>query len=448
MKAVLTPAWGNAEIAKPLAERHPIMQWYDALCHYLVATIKERGKISSAPMTGAVPCFLGTAYNLYLLKHNVELQTRLLHRLKEPTQFQGAYYELIVANILIRASFTLTLEDETDGASKHCEFAAVSKKTGKRYWVEAKMRGVAGLLGRTNQDGTFDKNPLSSMIPQLNAAFKKPAIDDRLIFIDLNTEVGTLKAGKPEWGEPAIRRLERYEQKELPSGESAYVFVTNMPFHRMLNDTISNNPLATCALPFGVGIPDDFNRSGPVRVIEAYRRKQKHIDIYDICVAFQRYLLLPSTFDGSLPSEAFHGDQSRVIIGERYFFDSVDSEGLIATVTTATIVEAEKRMYVGTDTGQILTFPVSDEAIADYKENPEAYFGRLDEANANNRFNTIFELFEWLMKAYKGLSRATLLERLPDVPDRQKMTDDDLLALYCEGMAASFNQKFVADKKM
>jgi hypothetical protein len=151
MKMVLAREWGNAEIAKPIAERHPIMQWYDALCHYQVATIKERGQVSSAPVTGVVPCFLGTAYNLYLLKHNVELHDRLVNRLKDPTQFQGAYYELIVANILIRAGFTLTLEDETDGNSKHCEFAAVSKKTGKRYWVEAKMRGVAGLLGRTTE---------------------------------------------------------------------------------------------------------------------------------------------------------------------------------------------------------------------------------------------------------------------------------------------------------
>jgi hypothetical protein len=36
---------------------------------------------------------------------------------------------------LIRAGFKLELEDETDGASKHCEFSAMSK--GKKYWVEA-----------------------------------------------------------------------------------------------------------------------------------------------------------------------------------------------------------------------------------------------------------------------------------------------------------------------
>jgi hypothetical protein len=73
LKAILTPEWGNSELAKPPEEPR---------------------------------------------------------RLKDPLNFQGAYYELIVANILIRAGFTLVLEDETDGKSRHCEFAAISKHTG------------------------------------------------------------------------------------------------------------------------------------------------------------------------------------------------------------------------------------------------------------------------------------------------------------------------------
>jgi hypothetical protein len=381
-------------MAKPLAERHPIMQRAEVLSDSQKATIKERGKVASAPITGVVSCFLGTSYNLYLLKHIVELQTRLVRRLKDPGQFQGAYYELIAANMLIRAGFDLTLEDETDGGSKHCEFSAVSKRSGKRYWVEAKMRAVSGLLGKTDKDGTSDTNPLSSMVPHLNAAFKKPAKDDRLIFIDLNSEPGAIKDGKPDWGERAIKRLEQYEQKELPKNEAAYVFVTNLPFHRMLNDRLSNNPLSIAALPYGVGIRD-FNRPGHYRLSEAHRLRQKHIDAYDIGEAFQKYPQLPSTFDGSLPSETFHGDKGRVLIGETYFFEDIDAKGLIATVTSAAVVEPEKKMYIGTDKGSILSFPMSGEMLADYKANPESYFGKVQPAT-NSKVNTIFELFDWL----------------------------------------------------
>ena len=159
-------------------------------------------------MKGVVYCYLGLSYGLFLLKHNVELQERLMKRLKDPKQFQGAYYEVIIANSLIRAGFELTLEDETDEASKHCEFAAVSKKTGKRYWVEAKMRGVAGVLGKTEVDGTTNSDPTCMLSIHLNAALKKSAADERLIFIDLNADPQT-DNNMPEWMKRAVKKLMR-----------------------------------------------------------------------------------------------------------------------------------------------------------------------------------------------------------------------------------------------
>jgi SEC-C motif len=204
--------WGNAEIAKPLGERHPILEWYDALCHYQRETIRTPGEASGATVTGLVACYLGLAYSLYLLDHNVEIQERLIRRLKDRGNFQGAFYELFVANTLIRAGFELTLEDEADGIAKHCEFAAVSRRTGKKYWVEAKMKAVAGLLGQTQ--GT-NANPISRLIPHLNDALAKPAADERLIFIDLNAEPEFGTDLKPAWHDRAIKRLEQYEAREL-----------------------------------------------------------------------------------------------------------------------------------------------------------------------------------------------------------------------------------------
>ena len=99
IKRVIGSEWGNAEIAKPFERRHPLMQWYDTYCRYQQATIAKPGELSEAPITGIVACYLGLAYSLYLLDHNVELQERLIRRLKDPANFQGAYYELMVANI-------------------------------------------------------------------------------------------------------------------------------------------------------------------------------------------------------------------------------------------------------------------------------------------------------------------------------------------------------------
>jgi hypothetical protein len=81
IKNTLGHDWGNAEIAKPVEQRHPIMQWYDAFCHFQRNHQKKPDGTYVANSTGIVYCYLGLAYNLYLLKHNAELQERFIARL-------------------------------------------------------------------------------------------------------------------------------------------------------------------------------------------------------------------------------------------------------------------------------------------------------------------------------------------------------------------------------
>jgi hypothetical protein len=441
IKRKLDPEWGNMEIKKPLAERHPIMQWYEAYCRYQQSTIEKPGEVGSALVTGIVASYLGLAYSLYLLDHNVELQERLIKRLKDPSNFQGAFYELIVANILIRAGFRLTLEDETDKESKHCEFAAVSKRTGKRYWVEAKMRSVKGILGKTEKDGGPDENPLSRLIPHLNQALAKPAADERLIFIDLNDDPQFDANNKPVWHDKAVGRLERYEEKELDAGKKAYVFVTNVGFHRKL-DAIPQ----PAAAPFGLGLPD-FNRPGYYRLSEIYRKKQLHIDAFEIGDAFLQYSKFPNSFDGSLPSEIAGRKSERIIIGETYFFEDAAPGGLLATVTTAFVNEEQKKVFIGTNTGHILTESMNDTDLADFKAHPDAYFGRIVPIQKN--ITDPYELFEWFMDAQKGMSRESLLKQFADAPNIEEikqLSDKDLLAEYCELLVGAAQSKHEAKK--
>jgi len=446
LKQKLTSDWGNAEIGKRFEDRHPLMQWYDAYCRYQQEIIKKPGELHSARVTGIVACYLGLAYSLYLLDHNAELQARLLRRLKDPSNFQGAFYELIVANALIRAGFTLTLEDETNGASKHCEFAAVSRQTGKKYWVEAKMRSIAGLLGKTDKDGGSDRNPISQLIPHLNGALQKPAQDERIIFIDLNAEPELDARGKPTWHDSAIERLQRYETKELQAGVTAYVFITNMACHRRLTEE-----LMMCAVPFGLGLTD-FNRPGYYRLSDAYRQKQKHIDAYHLADALMKYAHFPATFDGTLPSEAFGANQSRIRIGESYHFEGDGDGGFIGTVSTAVVNEPEKSVYFTvTDTNgnsQIRREPMTDAQLADYRAHPDAYFGRI--MPVSKKIENRMQFFEWQMEVNEGLSRDTLLERLSKAPNFDAIkasTHLDLLSEYCEGMVAAFEAAgFKADQ--
>jgi len=434
LKRTMGEDWGNAEIQKKFADRHPLLQWYDHYCKLQQKYLDEPGKIKSMPPTGVVYCYLGVAYNLYLLEHNVELQQRYIQRLKDINNFQGAYYELIVANCLIRAGFELALEDESDEQTKHCEFSAISKKTSKKYWVEAKMRAVTGMLGKTALNGTTNKNPTCMMSKHINNAFEKPASDERLIFVDLNTAFDSEPV--PAWIEKAGKKLDMKE-KDLKPGQRAYVFVTNIGFHWSLD----SDKIGTAILAQGLGIPD-FAKRGHFRLSELYKRKQRHIDAYTIISAFKEYPKIPTTFDGSLPSEAFSDNPQRLQIGETYHFSDVGENGLIATVTAATVNETEKVIYIGTDKGHILTRPISDTELADYRNHPDAFFGIIHKQGKST--NDPYEFFENIVEIHMSYPKSSVLNQIEKWPDAERLKQldhEDLVLEFCERVVAHLDKQ-------
>jgi hypothetical protein len=132
------------------------------------------------------------------------------------------------------------------------------------FQTPSKMRGVVGLLGKTVYDSTKGPDPASALVKHLNAAFAKPAADERLIFIDVNTDPDPdLRSGAiPKWVKKTEKRLEWYERRQLQEGQSAYVIITNMYFHRALQ---SDQP-SQAILAHGLG--NDFWLAGPRRVSE------------------------------------------------------------------------------------------------------------------------------------------------------------------------------------
>jgi hypothetical protein len=122
-------------------------------CEYQKKTILNPGEPTSAPMTGAAYGIMWLTYGLYLLRHNAEIQLRLLQRLRtsDPVQIFGALYEVIIAAAMIRAGFALELENESDGSQTHCEFTATSKANGKRFSVEVKVCDPGNVGGEKNR---------------------------------------------------------------------------------------------------------------------------------------------------------------------------------------------------------------------------------------------------------------------------------------------------------
>lgn len=438
IKDKLDPAWGNKELAKPFTQRHPIIQWYDAYCLYQRRWINEPGTVSSGEVTGIVACYLGLAYSLYLMEHNADLQAKMIARLKDPGQFQGAYFEMVVASALIRSGFELFLEDENDRRSRHCEFAAIRSTDGKRFTVEAKSRAVAGFLGRTNRDGGNDDNPLGKLKTHLHDALDKPSAHDRLVFIDINAPIDPNDANaKMALVVRAADILQRYEGHPTAPQSSAYVFVVNMGFHRYLDAP----PLMVVA-PLGFRIPD-FNKAAPISIVERYRQDQKHKAAYDIARSLHAVGDFPATFDGSLPSETLHGERPRIKIGETYEFDGQHGP-VRGTVTSATVAEPEKEvwMVIRTDTGhEMHVEKMSDAAFGDWRENKAAYFGKVQDVPTNPK--TPLELYARFMEMMADYDRKALalqIGKLADDPAIAHLADDELREFVCNGFVQGLQQ--------
>lgn len=423
MRRLIDPVWGKAEFAKPFDQRHPLIHWYQKFSRDPAATPTSLGAVGT-PTTGVAACYLGLAYSLYLLEHEAELQTRLLRRLEDPAKFQDAYYELIVANILVRAGFTLTLEAVSDPASTRCEFAAVSTRTGKTYRVDAKMRAVPGILGKTAADNEDDSNPVSDLIASLNVALTGPAAGRRLIFIDLNTEPDSATGGKPAWADQVVAYLKQRQTEELLAGRRAYLFVTNMSSHRGLD-----RPPTVAALPFGLGMRD-FDRP-------AYRwasglNHHKHIDARHVADLVAKYLRFPQAFDREMRWKTFAQRLNRVRVGETYRVGvGTNARPRVGELT----LPAQPGVVLPKDsaTPQGSPLSVGEPAVASAER--DAGFGKIQPVSLTEEDQ--FELFEWLVETHRELSRRDLLERLRDTPNfhtLKRASDTELLVAYCEGI--------------
>jgi hypothetical protein len=306
IKTAIGPEWGTVEIAKPLEQRHPILVWYHKLCEYQLTFLNTPGKVQTAGMTGAVAAYMWLAYDLYALDHNVELQEKLLSRLRNHDKFTGARYEVYVAAILIRAGFEIEFEDEADGETTHCEFTATYKRTGKRFSVEAKRR-----------EGT--RFPVGHL---LNAALSKHANHKRIVFIDVNMRDDAIDDGRPRFLERALEKLRSFDGQPL-NGQlrpAAYVFLTNTPWHHHLD-----SPAPRCTmLVEGFQIPDFKTGVAAPSLRHVINAREVHLEMHALIQSIKDHNAIPSTFDGEIPEYAFQTNVPQIVVGQSYLVKDHD----------------------------------------------------------------------------------------------------------------------------
>lgn len=425
IRSTLTPEWGNAELAKPFEQRHPILIWYDHVCRLQKQTITEPGKVVAAPLTGAADAWFRLAYDLYSLEHNANLQQKLLRRLKDPEMFHGARYETFVAGSLIRAGFEIEFEDEDDRGSTHVEFTATCKKSGRKYSVEAKQKRVS------------DDNERFRVGRLLQRALKKSAKHTRVVFIGIGyLDVQDSGNGAiPARLSKALTDLRGFEGRRqngqpLPP---AYLFVTNRPHDLALEE----KHVQTMILAEGFQIPGFKFDTAFQSLRSAHRARMEHADMHQLVESMRVHSEIPTTFDGTPPELAFTRQSQRLIIGDTYLVP--DSKGVerLGKLTSATVNERESKAYVThyLENGEAVigTVPLTPEELAAYRRHPDTFFGV--EMRAPQKIETPLEVFDFIMDSHRDTPRERLLELMADNPDIEElktMSKEELTEIYAE----------------
>ncbi|MEI6002265.1 SEC-C domain-containing protein [Paraburkholderia bengalensis] len=420
IRSTIGTDWGNAELKKPLDQRHPILLWYNMVCEQQRLTIKEPGKVSSAAMTGAVAAYMHLAYDLYALDHNAEVQTKLIERLRSRENFAGARYEVQVAAALVRAGFTLKFEDEDDRSTSHCEFTATSTRTGKQFSVEAK-RAESGRITR-----------------QLVRALQKSANHPRIVFIDLNSPDSASDEIPPAFAKRAFSLLRRFETvdpfaKRLPP---AYVFFTNFSCEYHLDATQWRRFI----LGDGFHIEDFKIDHEFLTLRDALNSRRDHVDMHDLLKSMRVHSDIPSTFDGESPEIAFENLEPRLLIGNRYMIPGDDGGEVEGVLASAVVLENEAVAMCAVNTADgkavLVRVPLSDVEIAAWKRHPDTFFG---EISGNRKTESVLDLYDFLMESYSKTPKEKLLEFFADSPEIEALsalTQAELASLYCERTAS------------
>ncbi len=428
-KVTLGPSWGQAELRKPFEEQHPYIQW----CAVLTELIErhrtdDRTGLYSMPIYGAASCVYGLAYDLYLIDHHVKNEQdaaaskRLVARLRQKDQFYGARHEARAAGILLRAGFDVDWEDEADRRSgRHGELVATYPATGRKYWIECKMRQPA------QSDRSLRFTPL------VTDALKKQTDLERLVFVDLNyPDVGAVdeNGGWPALAANQLRNLE--QQPASTNLPSALVLISNFPEHHRLRDIFTGAILLE-------GFKTKWFRLGQeIELLEAIERKQCSPEVESLLQSVREHSTIPSTFDGSIQGL---NESRRLLIGATY-----DVDGHTGTLEEA-IVVPEWRQAVGflrmPDERRLsVRWDLTDHELHAWEQHPETFFGELRPHHPQAK--SPMDLYEFFWSSYSATPKEKLLEFMasdPNIEQLSTMSQQDLAKTYCYRSAVAICQQ-------
>ncbi len=223
--------WFDEQMLKPLGERHIVLRWRNERNELLEKhrdPTAPRNKPVSAPLTGNMKALQVLADDIYQLQHALKTPRKIVERLRNMREFQGARYEILVASLFARCGFDIEFVD--DQGKKNPEFFAT--KAGERIAVEAKSRHRPGVL---HERGEYiaESEPARARIRGLfqQALEQDPGGSPFIVFIDVNLP---LTPNTPPlermWVREAMKCFEERKCEGLPEPDSGLI-LSNIGWH-------------------------------------------------------------------------------------------------------------------------------------------------------------------------------------------------------------------------
>lgn len=232
LKTRLGNSWFNEEIKKPETESHEIIKWYFKGRTNVDKSVKSRWHQPN----GSALALLHLAYDLFVLDNSNNFPERLVNRLKNNENFNGARYEVFVFATLIRAGFKIEYQDEVSGKNGRVPECRVKHTQFDEYIsIEAKTRNVKGILG--SKQGNKSKIRLYD---KLKDAIDKNVNEPYLVFVDAN--LPELKVVENRQKIQKIREEFKKLETNFPNLLPNLICITNIPFHYGEIDSSPSEP--------------------------------------------------------------------------------------------------------------------------------------------------------------------------------------------------------------
>ena len=436
--------WANAEEAKAVDARHPIMRWYARVAEQAKALQVADGTMISGPMTGAIRAFMNLAYNIYLIAHHGDGQAMAdiyLRRLRSARadDFTGALFETYAAAAFLKAGFKLAYEETARRSTSCVEFVAAWPTTGERFSVEVKSRVHDGDTS-TPGEGRDEAKRLR-VGAKLVKALSKAADHARVVMIEINMPDRLAHADRLQgWTAAAVSQIRANEMATRADGSlypPAYVFVTNHVFHHDLTGIDGGMQLVAD----GFRITDfgpEVRYRGYAEILAA---RDRHTAMMALIASIGTHYEIPSTFNGEMPGSLTGSDEVPPLrIGERYLVPDASGADVAGRLESATVLQTEKLAYgvYQLDDGSriIATSPLTPEEIEDYRRYFDTFFGAITPSGGTA--HTFVEKCDFLFKTYQHSTREKLLEFMataPDIEYLRTLVQRDLAIVYCERIA-------------